>query len=365
MANDTHTSILRRMTSPQTDEVAQSPLTTSRAVRMAMRKAAHETLGLVVSVTEVEETVQPLDDMLAGLADELMMVALRRQSRDVGLIALDMQMRAAVVELQTAGQVSERAPDIRVATSTDKQMNDPLLQAFLQDLSLSVAGTEFEGWLDGLSHHDIVRDIRAAALLLEDRDYRILRMNVDLGVEGRAGSVVIALPLSSVVVPPEAPIPAKVAWNPAFHQSVSIAPSVFDVELHRFRISLAEAEALQVGQVLPLPGCTVSSARLVALDGKVTLPAKLGQIGGKRAVRIEQAPSETMADLAAIPADAPMQAAPPIDVPMPQIDMEEPQFDAPEPLIANPMEPAPGELEEIAMDIDIAMPEPMSFDLPD
>ena len=60
-----------------------------------------------------------------------------------------------------------------------------------------------------------------------------------------------------------------------------------------------------------------------------------------------------------------MQAAPPIDVPMPQIDMEEPQFDAPEPLIANPMEPAPGELEEIAMDIDIAMPEPMSFDLPD
>lgn len=338
MADNAQNSILRRMTNPQTDEVAQSPLTTSRAVRMAITKAAYDTLGLVVSVTAVEEIVQPLDDMLADLADDLMMVALQRKSEPVGLIGLDMQMRAAVVELQTMGKVAKNAPEPRIATSTDKQMSDGLLAAFLQDLSLSVAGTEFEGWLDGLSHHNVIVGIRAAALLLDDRDYRVLRLSVDLGVDGRTGSVVIALPLLSVAVAPQAPIVDKLPWDPAFREAVSNTASVFDVELHRFRIPLAQADNLAVGQVLPLPGCTVSSARLISLDGRVALPAKLGQIGGKRAVRIEQAPAAPMDDLAAIPADPPM------------------------PDIAAPMDTG---LPEVAIDMAMPEPEPVSLELPE
>ncbi len=365
MADNSHTSILRRMTNPEVDEAPQSPLTTSRAVRMAMTKAAHGTLGLVVSVTAIEEVVQPLDDMLKGLVEDLMMVALHRQGQPVGLIGLDMQMRAAVVELQTIGQVSKHAADIRNATSTDKQMSDPLLQTFLQGLSESVAGTEFEGWLDGLSQHDMISDIRAAALMLDDKDYRVLRLSVDLGVEGRAGSVVIALPLSPVVVPPDIPMPTKVDWDPAFQKTVSDAPTEFEVELHRFQISLAQAKNIQVGDVLSLPGCTVSSARLVSLDGKVELSAKLGQIGGKRAVRIEQAPSIGMDDLAALPADQPMPAMP--DMPeisaMPAMEPEEPQIDSP--MVADLDSPMGADLGEIALDLPMAEIEPVAFELPE
>ena len=313
MADNSHTSILRRMTDPQADETAHSPLTTSRAVRMAMTKAAHGALGLVVTVTAVEEVTQPLDEMLPALADDLMLVALQRDAQPVGLLGLDMQMRAAVVELQTIGQVGKFPPDVRPATSTDKQMSEQLMTALLHDLAESVAGTEFEGWLDGVSHHDMVPHVRAAALMLEDQDYRILRLNVDLGVEGRAGDVILALPLQVEVPVPQAPAIDKTPWDPAFRQVLASVPSVFDVELHRFEIPLLQAENLQVGQLLPLPGCTVSSARLVSLDGCVELSAKLGQIGGKRAVRIEQAPVAGMSELAALPGDQSLQAEPLID----------------------------------------------------
>lgn len=375
MADNAHTSILRRMTNPEVEEAPQSPLTTSRAVRLAMTKAAHSTLGLVVTVTAIEEIVQPLDEMLNGLAEDLMMVALHRKALPVGLIGLDMQMRAAVLELQTIGQVSRQVADIRPATSTDKQMSDPLVETFLQGLSESVAGSEFEGWLDGLSQHNIIPDTRAAALLLEDKEYRVLRLTVDLGVEDRNGSVVIALPLSEVVAPPDIPTPIKIDWEPAFRQTVSDATTEFEVELHRFQIALAQAQNLQVGEVLPLPGCTVSSARLVSLDGKVELPAKLGQIGGKRAVRIEQAPAVGMADLAALPADQPMAEVPampemsampempamaemPAMPEMPEVPAIEPE----EPQIASPMDMDIG---EVALDLPMADIDTDAFELPE
>jgi flagellar motor switch protein FliM len=89
MADNMHIDILRRMVGQRIDEVAQSPLTSSRAVRMALTKAAYDTVGLAVTVKSVEEVMQPLDEMLTGLANDLMLVDLQRQGLSAGLIALD------------------------------------------------------------------------------------------------------------------------------------------------------------------------------------------------------------------------------------------------------------------------------------
>lgn len=294
-----HISILRRMTGQRIEEVAQSPLTSSRAVKMALTKAAQDTVGLNLSVKLVEETVQSLDQMLAGLADDLMLVELQRQGRSVGLIAFDMQMRAAVLEKQTVGQLAKQPAQERAATGTDKRMCDPLLTGFLQALPQAVVGTEFEGWLSAVSHHKMIAGSRAAGLVLDDRDYRVLRLIVDLGVADREGVVLLALPLSSNEEQPAEHVIDLVDWDTAFHDAVSGASAVFDAVLHRFTIPLSQAEMLHVGQVLPLTGCTVSSVQLIALDGRVVRQARLGQLGGKRAVRIQQAAPPQMDDLAA------------------------------------------------------------------
>jgi len=60
---------------------------------------------------------------------------------------------------------------------------------------------------------------------------------------------------------------------------------------------LFQAENLAVGQVIPLPGCTVSSVKLLARDGRKVATARLGQSGGMRAVRVEAAPHLQMEDM--------------------------------------------------------------------
>lgn len=300
MADNMHIDILRRMVGQRIDEVAQSPLTSSRAVRMALTKAAYDTVGLAVTVKSVEEVMQPLDEMLNGLANDLMLVDLQRQGLSAGLIALDMQMRAVVLEMQTVGQLAKQAAEDRGATGTDKRMCEPFLDAFLQALPQAVIGTEFEGWLDAVSHHRMVASPRAAGLILDDRDYRVLRLTVDLGVADREGQVLIALPLTSQREQPGVDLLEDIDWESTFRDAVCEAATVLNAELHRFKIPLSQADNLKVGDVLALDGCTVSSVRLRALDGHVAHQARLGQFGGRRAVRIEAESPPLMGELAAI-----------------------------------------------------------------
>ncbi|MEL6685037.1 MAG: FliM/FliN family flagellar motor switch protein [Pseudomonadota bacterium] len=314
MTESTQVTLLRRMTRPQGDEVAENPLTSSRAVRLALTKAANDTVGLVLTVQSVAEEVTGLDDMLGTLAEELMLVGLERAGALTGLIALDMEMRAAVVEMETMGAVLTQRAEARAPTLTDKTLCDPLLQAFLAAFPLAVQDTPLQGWMDGVTLGGKVESTRAAGLILEDCDYRIVRLNVDLGVAERQAQLVIVLPLVQTTAPAE-PVPeAPVDWDKTFHDSVSDAPASLNALLHRFPVSLATAEALQVGSVLPLPGCTVNSVRLLSPDGAEVAQAKLGQMGGYRAVRLEAAPVPQLAELSGAAVEGPMSLPDPMDV---------------------------------------------------
>jgi flagellar motor switch protein FliM len=133
-------------------------------------------------------------------------------------------------------------------------------------------------------------------MLLPDGPYRIVRLTLDLGAGGRQGLAVlmVRLPPPRVPAPTEERPPATVAGQ------VLLSQAPLTAVLYRLRLPLEEAEALQIGQVLPLAGVTVASVRVEA-GGQDLGPARLGQVAGMRAIRIEQpvAPS-----LGAIPSPA-------------------------------------------------------------
>lgn len=287
------------MTRSHPKDVAENPLTSSRAVRMALTKAANDAVGLSVVVSSVAEEVMQLDDMLGSLEDGLMLLGLMVSGRSVGMIALDMQMRAAVLEMQTTGALIAQKADDRPPTRTDKTLCDPLLLTFLDAFPHAVIGTSLEGWTDGVVLGDQIQSTRAAGLILQDRDYRVVRMRVDLDLADRQGLLVMTLPLVHHDPDPVSAQPPEVDWQTAFEQVVHDTPACLDAQLHRFPISLARAETLKIGDVLPLPGCTVHSVRLLDPDGKEVAQAKLGQIGGKRAVRLQAAPVPQLTELAA------------------------------------------------------------------
>ncbi|MFT6074512.1 MAG: flagellar motor switch protein FliM [Yoonia sp.] len=145
MTESTHAILLRRMTRSQEADVAENPLTSSRAVRLALTKAANSAAGLVLTVTSVVQDVSALDAMLEGLPDGLMLVGLHRQGQLVGLIALDMQLRAAVLEMEKMGVLSVTAVDDRAPTHTDKVLCEPLIAAFLAAFPEAVRWIAFDG----------------------------------------------------------------------------------------------------------------------------------------------------------------------------------------------------------------------------
>ncbi|WP_322895101.1 MULTISPECIES: FliM/FliN family flagellar motor C-terminal domain-containing protein [unclassified Yoonia] len=297
MTQSSHISILRRMAGQAGDAAPATPLTTSRAMRLALVKAANDAVGLALDVVSIGEDSGRLDDLLAQLDAGLMLVGLHRHGTLAGFVALDMQLRAAIVEMQTMGRLNDQAADNRPATGTDKALCDPLLAAFLASLPAAVSGTRFEDWVDDLAPGDRLADSRVAGLQLRDGDYRLLHMNVGLGADDRQGAVLLALPLLAQPADPVMPVTTSADWHTAFAAVVQDAPASLTARLHRFTLPLGQAQALKVGQVLPLPGCSVTSVRLIAADGRSVARVKLGQMGGKRAVRITLEQIEKMHDL--------------------------------------------------------------------
>ena len=96
------------MTAWPTAVVVDVPLTSTRALRLAMTRAADRSLGMTLTVAKVTEDLKPLDTMMATLPEEMSFVRLGRGGVLVGLIALDVQLRAASNEVQIMGKFSTK-----------------------------------------------------------------------------------------------------------------------------------------------------------------------------------------------------------------------------------------------------------------
>jgi flagellar motor switch protein FliM len=269
--------ILRRMARP-----AQPASTPTRALRLAATRAAGSAAGLPLAVLGIAEEEGALDDLLAGLGDGLLLMRLDRDGAAAGLLALDGEGRSAAVEAQVLGRPAARAADPRPPTAADAALCAPFLDAFLAQAQAELEGSALADWLRGAGTAGRLADARGAGLALPDGRYRAMRLTLDLGAGGRQGLLLLMLRLP-------APAPADPIRTP----DATVAPLVLAAEsplravLHRLELPLAQVEAWAPGTVLPLPGVTVGSVRLEAAGGSEIGTARLGQVGGRRAIRIE------------------------------------------------------------------------------
>jgi flagellar motor switch protein FliM len=326
--------VLRRMASPPPPAPEDVPITSSRAIRLAITRAADKTHGFSLSVSSLREEVLSLDGLLEALEPSLMLIGMKSDDRVAGLAALDLNMRAAVIEVQTIGNVLEAAPEERAPTGTDARMAEPIVSAFLTHLQATATRTALDGWGLGFEVGDRIETTRAAGLILDDGQYRLIRLTLDLGIGDRQAEMTIALPSRDEdrgkVMEPE----VTGDWESRFRTVVDGSPAHLDAVLHRFKLQLQQAENLTVGQILPLPGCTVSSVKLMAKDGRKVATARLGQSGGMRAVRIEAAPQLNMSEMDYIKEEMELGGLPALDATRPiatsepaageVVDMEKP-----------------------------------------
>jgi flagellar motor switch protein FliM len=293
---------------------AAVPVTPSRALRLALARAAESSVGLQITVQGISEIVLSLDDLLATLDDALLLIGLGDGGVPVGLAGIDLQARAAVIEMQTTGRLRPVSADPRPVTGTDAALVTPWVSAFLQELVLTTPGTPLEGWASGYVAGQIVAGKRAAGMTLSELDYRLVRLTLDFGMGERRGQMLVALPVSRIPAPAPPALP-KAEWADLLRNVVMSAPSDLHVVLHRMRLSIGAVERLEVGQILSLPGVTVQSVRVEGSNSRLVARARLGQVSGMRAARIETAVVPELSELghanhwphAALPAGRPLQ----------------------------------------------------------
>jgi len=198
----------------------------------------------------------------------------------------------------------------RPFTAGDVELCRPLIDAFLREIRCLADETPLDGWTNGAMSGPRLSGARSVGLALAEGRYRVVRLTLDFGVGEREGTLVLCLPVASRVAgqPAEAAPPSE-TFGRQLRANVMDAPARLHAVLHRSRMSLSDVEAFRVGQVLPLAGITVASVRLEGPRQRLLATARLGQVSGLRAVRLEQ-PSN--ADLAEVPiADSLRPAVPP------------------------------------------------------
>ena len=286
----TGTGVLQRMTRRQQPDAPDVPLTASRAVRLAVARAAQTSAGLKLTVGSVAEQALPLDPLLEECNDDLLLVALTRDGAACGLIACDSGFVSALIEVMTTGRVSAAVVEDRRVTRTEGALVQPVLRAILDELDETTARTALDGWTRLVGLGQRFETCRAAGFALSDRTYRLMRITVDCGAPDRQGTVLLALPLQASALPQaqiSAPEVPAVDWQREFRAAVMAAPARLDAVLHRMKVPLATLNRLDVGQTLPLLGCTVGMVRLVDPGGRTVARGRLGQIAGQIAVRIQ------------------------------------------------------------------------------
>jgi flagellar motor switch protein FliM len=285
-------SVLRRLA--QAARPAEPAVTPARALRMAMIRAAERSSGLALGIVSVTDETASLDGLLRAIEPDLMLISLARDSLVSGLVGVDLELRTALIEVQTMGRLGRQAAESRPITATDAALSLPLIAALIAELSQDTGETDAASWASGHHPEGRINSLRAAEMMLPDAEYRLVRIAVALGSGDRRGALLLAIATARTATAGTATTGPRFA--DALRANVMAAQAELNAVLHRLHLPLFTAEGLAVGQVLSLPGVTVTSVRLEGPDGRMVGRGRLGQSAGLRAIRMEAARPHDMTE---------------------------------------------------------------------
>ncbi len=308
---------------------AMSP---ARALRLALERCAAGDLGFRLSVTGVEESRALADGLANDLPEHALILLLDGADGVPGVMILDAQLAAALVEAQTMGRVNARRATPRPPTRTDAAIAEPLIEGALRRFAeLLEEPPEVIARIRGFRFGAMIDDGTALSLALGTEDYVVMRVGCGLGAD-REGEITLALPEPP---PPATDTPADEGQGagPAarpLRDRLLNAPARLDAVLCRLSLPLSQTRGLRVGDVLRLPAGVLQDTQLEAAPGRRVARAVLGQMSGQRALRLRGLSAR--AEIRAL-ANDPAPAAGATDAPeSPQVTIDMP---------AEPPKPAP------------------------
>jgi len=259
------------------------PMSPAKALRVAAAKAAEDSIGLVMQVTHVAEERSSILRLPEQLPDDALLSLLEGPDNAYGLAVFDRNVVSAVVEQQTTGKVLKLPPEERAPTATDAVMCTEITDHILSLFETNVAEVADPPHVEGFRVAAQLREARSISIAFEDVPYRVYRISVSLGRGVREGEILLVFPYARATPKPVPGAPNNFGRD--FQAVVMTSEARLDTVLHRIRLPLADVMSLEVGMVLSIPRSAVSKVELRA-DDRLVSRAQLGQINGKRAVRL-------------------------------------------------------------------------------
>ncbi len=289
---DQATSVLRRKARGPGKPVADA--LSDVGIGRATRKAAEAALGAPLHVLDFERETWGLTDGLSRCGDDPLLLGLDGPGGRRGLIALDGQARAAVVELSTLGRVLAEAPGGREPTAAEAALTMPFVEALMAAIGEVAAGSGALRDLAAFGEAEMLPDQGTAELLLAPEAHEVTRIRLRLSESGREGQVLIMLPAPVEKPKKDKVVPPKVeGWETKLRQGVMAASSELEIVLTRMNLPFSAIRTFAPGSTIPLPSDAFGKVSVESLDGRVMARGRLGQVSGVRAVRlVEEAGQE-------------------------------------------------------------------------
>ena len=304
-----HTALRRKIAAhrPAAPLAPERDDASTHAFGRALRRAAigFDGLGLTLGQVGVD-CAQPLQAVIAALPAQCLVAALEDEQGRRGLIGLSPGLVDALIEVQTTGRVEAAELPPRPVTRIDEALTRDFIDLALAAFALEGQSITGRDWPARMTYGSRITARGQINLLLPDGDHTLLQAEIGFDAAPRRAHLVMALPR----VPPAVggdkagnPVPPDPAWMAARARLLDELHLSLDVVLMRLHHPLAQVERLAVGDLIPFSRADLHAVALEDGQGRVLLHGRLGQIGGRRALRMPPMPD-------AAPISQPQDAVP-------------------------------------------------------
>lgn len=336
-------------------DAAPAPIDPTDLLGRAIARACDQGAGLDVHLQQADLGAHGFAEALAQIAADDLLIALQRGGVMVGAVAMCAEFRSAVVEIQATGTLRSSAAKKRAASGTDAALASQVVTRFLTECAADDAGTAIAGMLDDLCLGARLHSTRVMELTMTQAQINVITVSVQLAQTDRVGQFRILVPDAPPTAPP--PRDQGARWDADWPRLARNLPVRVEAILHKMPISLSRLKSLEPGTCLALPGADLGGLVLRDVAGGHVAKGRLGQVGGRRAVRLQspEPGAAQLEELGTASAAGPDLLAAPVDLPEP---MDMPQATcAAGPDDLNPI--GDGELPEAAL-----APMPADLELP-
>lgn len=274
--------ILRRKLAPARPATAPGGSSVAALLRKTMPRDADELLGLDLSVGPVVLGEAAKSALVAEISPHDLVYPMEAEHGARGLCRMSPGLIAGLIEFQMSGRISatERSP--RTATRTDGLLCGDIVDHWLETAGRVAGEVALTASLPtaGFRRRGKVLDQRNADLWLEPIGFRTLSVELTLGGT-KTGTLVFATPS-----PTQAALPGG-KYAEGIRRHLPDLPVEMRVVLARMPLAMSRARKLAVGDVIDVPLDSLSNVRLEGTSGHLIAAGRLGQLSGRKAVRLD------------------------------------------------------------------------------